>query len=310
MRETFLEQYLVANLGCCDGTVFFFCHRDDDARRAMLVRAAQAAGRRIADVLDMDAQSAESAVCCGRFAFFVSFSMRDALDRYLDACPQGVRHLLVCSRHGGKRSIPIPFWDFFEERGAEVWDIDAPEFFRDRSWWLMRILVHPDHGRLDEMDPKHEQYPSHRMKSGDIGCVRLTRVKGLQTVEERQLCPNLYDLSVEELLEQLERLRETGCFLLNSRDFTLSVLKTAYRRCGKKQFPPFYLTLDDMMESQGLPAPNSLEQLMETLPLPPASWPDDPPQMRGMQGFYQLTRTLLCQLEAAEDGRREAREQN
>lgn len=302
MRETFLEQYLAANLGRCNGTVFYFCHRDDDARRTMLARAAQAAGRRIADFRDMGARSAESEICCGRLAFFVSFSMRDELDHYLDACPQGVRHLLVCSRHGGKRSIPLPFWDFFEERGAEVWDIDAPEFFRDRSWWLMRILVRPDHGRLDEIDPKHEQYPSHCMKSGDIGRVQLVRIEGLQTVEERQLCPDLYDLSVKELLEQLERLRETGCFLLDSRDFTLSVLKTAYRRCGRKPFPPYYLTLDDLMESQGIPAQKPLEQLMETLPLPPASWPDDPPQMREMQGFYQLARTLLYRLEAAEAG--------
>lgn len=89
MRETFLERYLAANLGRYDGAVFFFCHQNDDGRRALLVRAAQAAERRIVDVRELDARFAELAASCGQFAFFVSFSMLDELEHYLNTCPQG-----------------------------------------------------------------------------------------------------------------------------------------------------------------------------------------------------------------------------
>lgn len=291
MRETFLERYLAANLGRYDGAVFFFCHQNDDGRRALLVRAAQAAERRIVDVRELDARFAELAASCGQFAFFVSFSMLDELEHYLNTCPQGVRHLLVCSRYGGKRIIPLPFWDFFEERGAEAWDIDAPSFFRDRSWWLVRINVNG----LD----RHPN-TSRDMKLHDIARVFLARVEGLNTVDVQTLCPDLYNLSVKELLERLEQLRDSGSFLLCSRGFTLPVLKTAYRRCKRKPFPPYYLTLDDLMESLDIPAQGAAKKLIETLPAPPASWPDDPPLTLShcMEPFYQWFRTLLYQLEA------------
>ena len=61
----------------------------------------------------------------GRRFLFVHRSMSEYLGDYLDACPAGARHLLLCSRRRGNGPSPqmSAFMDFWVERGVDILDL-------------------------------------------------------------------------------------------------------------------------------------------------------------------------------------------
>lgn len=56
---------------------------------------------------------------------FVDLSMQRYLGEYLNACPAGVRHLLLYSRRKGNGPSPYmsAFMDFWMERGVDILDL-------------------------------------------------------------------------------------------------------------------------------------------------------------------------------------------
>jgi len=108
-------------------TVFFYCSPADEVRVATLVR-----GEGFAEVFTREAcrgmDPAALAESPGQKAIFVRPSMMDFLDRYLEACPAGRRHLLLFSPNYG--DIPYMsriFHDFWEERGVDMEELfDVP----------------------------------------------------------------------------------------------------------------------------------------------------------------------------------------
>lgn len=127
-----MEDRLIAKLRECSGTLFWFCAGNDRERIALFRRAAEAVGRQGRD---------GRAVCTGigaekqaerfdRNALFVTPGMREYLERYLDACPPGARHLLVWSRrNNGLTPTGSDFLEMWRERGVERLCLDTMEEF-------------------------------------------------------------------------------------------------------------------------------------------------------------------------------------
>jgi len=156
-------------------------------------------------------------------------------------------------------------------------------------------------------------------RENDIIALRLARMEEYATTEEREIlvCPqrpsspwaeSLTGISnrelehaapLEEALEQLEAANASGRLLLYDRDFTVPFLENAYAQCGRT-FRLDYLPLDRLAEQLGVPGPKRIGRLLETLPPPPASWPDVPPENGELARLYQLTRALFYRLEEAQ----------
>lgn len=131
------EHLLTAKLRACNGTLFWFCARNDRERIALFRRASQAAGRQGRDGRAVCAAiSAEKlAERWNTNAIFVTPGMKEWLEDYLDACPPEARHLLVYSRrNNGPSPIISDFMDLWwgERNAAEVWELDTP-------WWLLDV---------------------------------------------------------------------------------------------------------------------------------------------------------------------------
>lgn len=292
--ERLEERLLAEKLKECTGTVFWFCARNDRERIAMFRRVAQAAGRQGRDGrAECTAFRAEKAA--ERFdknAMFVTTAMKEWLEDYLDACPPGPRHLLVYSRrNNGPSPIVSDFMDlWWGERNIEVWEIGAP-------WWLLDVET----GGLDR-------------EKDSIIALRLARLEQLEAVEERTILVQPEEplspwaeqltgisdrdleraLPLDDALVQLEAVR--GCFLFLDQGFTRPFLENAYDRCGMK-FSHCCLALDSLLGQLGIPARGNIRKLLETLPAPPESWPDAPPEDMELARLYRLARATFYRFE-------------
>ncbi len=169
-------------------------------------------------------------------------------------------------------------------------------------WWLLDVETNG----LDRQE-------------NDIIALRLARMEGYKIIEEREIlvCPrrpsspwaeSLTGISnreleqaapLEEALEQLEAANASGRLLLYDQSFVVPFLKNAYERCGRT-FRLDYVPLDRLAEQLGVPGPKRIGRLLETMPPPPASWPDVPPENGELARLYQLTRALFYRLEEAQ----------
>ena len=126
-REKLIEQYAADKMREYDGTIFLCISRSDRERWLTFRRAAQSVGCSAQDGRAVcAAYSAEKlAKRPGRNILFVDPSMQQYLGEYLDACPAGVRHLLLYSRRKGNGPSPYmsAFMDFWMERGVDILDL-------------------------------------------------------------------------------------------------------------------------------------------------------------------------------------------
>ncbi len=157
-------------------------------------------------------------------------------------------------------------------------------------------------------------------QENDIIALRLARMEGYKTIEEREIlvCPRrpsspwaeqLTGISnreleqaapLEEALEQLESANASDRLLLYDRDFTVPFLENAYDRCGR-EFRLDYLPLDRLAERLGASGPKRIGRLLETLPPPPASWPYAPPRNHYLEQLYRLALALFGKLAVTYD---------
>lgn len=108
------------------GTVFLYCASGDDAVASLFADAAERTGRRTLRREDCRAlDPAALAGTPGKKLIFTAPSMTDFLDRYLEACPGGQRHLLIHARGAREavRSMSFLFHDFWEERQVTIEDL-------------------------------------------------------------------------------------------------------------------------------------------------------------------------------------------
>ena len=126
-REKLIEQFAVEKMREYDGAAFLCIARSDRERRLTFRQAAQSLGLSARDGRAMcTAFSAEAlAKRPYRVVIFVEPSMQQYLGEYLDACPSGVRHLLLYSRRHGNGPSPhrSVFMDFWLERGVDIGDL-------------------------------------------------------------------------------------------------------------------------------------------------------------------------------------------
>lgn len=293
--ERLEEQLLAARLRECDGTLFWFCARNDRERIAMFRRVAQAVGRQGRDgrAVCTATDAEKSAESCATNALFVTTAMKGWLEEYLDACPPEARHLLVYSRwNNGPSPIISDFMDLWwgERDAAEVWELDAP-------WWLLDVET----SGLDR-------------EKDSIIALRLAQMEHLETVEERTILVRPAEplspwaekltgisnrdleraLPLEDALVQLDAVQ--GRFLFLNQGFTRPFLENAYRKCGMK-FSRCCLALDGLLEQLGIRPRQNTQKLLAALPPPPGSWPDVPPENMWLARLYQLTRALFYRLE-------------
>lgn len=287
------EKLLTAKLRAWGGTVFWFCAPDDRERVALFHRTAQAVGR--------DGRAACAAIDAEKLAerfdanaLLVVPAMRGYLERYLEACPSGARHLLVYSRrNNGPSPINSDFMDLWWGRDVEVWEIGAP-------WWLLDVET----SGLDR-------------EKDSVIALRLARLEQMKAVEERTVlvrpeaplspwAEKLTGISnrdleqalpLEDALVQLEAVR--GRFLFLDQGFTRPFLENAYGRCGR-EFPLCFLALDGLLEQAEIPPRQMVKRLLEALPSPPESWPDAAPENRQLARLYQLTRAIFYRLEGTQ----------
>ena len=108
------------------GTVFLYCSRKDEESISFFTSAAEHTGRRMLRREDCQAlDPAALASTSDKNAIFAAPSMMDFLDRYLEACPAGQRHLLIHAHeaHEAIRSMSFVFHDFWEERHVRIEDL-------------------------------------------------------------------------------------------------------------------------------------------------------------------------------------------
>lgn len=126
-RERWVGQFARETMGRYDGTVFLSVAPSDQARCATFQQAAQSIGCNAQDGRSLCAESPPQALSKrpGRHVLFVHPSMQQYLGEYLDACPDGARHVLLYSRRRGNGPTPYrsAFLDFWMERGVDIWDI-------------------------------------------------------------------------------------------------------------------------------------------------------------------------------------------
>lgn len=289
------EQLLTAKLRACNGTLFWFCARNDRERIALFRRASQAAGRQGRDgravCTAMDAE--KSAERFDKNALFVTPAMKGWLEEYLDACPPGARHLLVYSRrNNGPSPIVSDFMDpwWGERNAAEVWELGAP-------LWLLDVETSGLHWERDS-----------------IIALRLARLEGLETTAEQTilvrpkepLTPQaeaLTGISNRELKSAmplwaalLQMQAGRGPILFLDRGFTQPFLDNAFRGCGQRPSRCF-LALDGLLDRLGIRPRKNTQTLLDALPPPPGSWPDVPPEDKWLAQLYQLTRAIFYRLE-------------
>ena len=107
------------------GTVFLYCSRKDEESISFFTSAAEHTGRRMLRREDCQAlDPAALASTSDKNAIFAAPSMMDFLNRYLEACPAGQRHLLIHAHeaHEAIRSMSFVFHDFWEERHVSMED--------------------------------------------------------------------------------------------------------------------------------------------------------------------------------------------
>lgn len=292
------EQFLAAKLRECTGTIFWFCARNDRERIALFRRVSQAAGRQGRDGrAECTAFRAEkSAERFDKKALFVTTAMKGWLEDYLDACPPEARHLLVYSRrNNGPSPIISDFMDLWwgERNAAQVWELGAP-------WWLLDV-------ETSGLDPEKDS----------IITLRLARLEGLETAAEQTIlvrprepltpqAEQLTGISNRQLKSAsplwaalLQMQAGRGCRLFLDRGFTRPFLERAFERCGTKPSRCF-LALDCLLEQLRVSPGQKTQKLLDTLPDPPRSWPNVPPEDRELARLYQLTRALLYRLEQAQ----------
>ena len=115
-------------MGSISGTVFLYCSFKDEKSISFFTNAAEHTGRQLLRREDCQAlDPAALASTSDKNAIFVVPSMMDFLDRYLEACPAGQRHLLIHiheahEAHEAIRSMSFVFHDFWEERHVSMED--------------------------------------------------------------------------------------------------------------------------------------------------------------------------------------------
>lgn len=290
------EQLLTAKLWTCGGTVFWFCYRDDRRSIDLFHRVTQTVGRQGRDGREVcaDVGAKELAEHFDTNALLVFPDMRDHLEQYLNACPSDARHLLVYSRRfNGPTPINSVFMELWWKRDIEVWELGAP-------WWLLDFET----SGLDK-------------EKDSIFALFLARLEDWKTVEERTILirpeeplepwverlTGISNRDLEQAMPQEDALIELesicGRFLFFNRRFILPFLENFYRRSGK-EFSHCYLTVDCLLEQIGISPRQRIVKLLGTVPPPPESWPDVPPENAGMTELYQLTRAVIYQLEKTE----------
>ena len=108
------------------GTVFLYCTLKDEKSISFFSSAAEHTGRRPFRREDCQAlDPAALASTSDKNVIFAAPSMMDFLDRYLEACPAGQRHLLIHAHepHEAIRSMSFVFHDFWEERHVRMEDV-------------------------------------------------------------------------------------------------------------------------------------------------------------------------------------------
>ena len=108
------------------GTVFLYCSRKDEESISFFTSAAEHTGRRMLRREDCQAlDPAALASTSDKNAIFAAPSMMDFLNRYLEACPAGQRHLLIHAHepHEAICSMSFVFHDFWEERHVRMEDL-------------------------------------------------------------------------------------------------------------------------------------------------------------------------------------------
>lgn len=105
------------------GTVFLYCSLKDEESISFFASAAEHTGRRL--LRREDCQALDPAVLAStpdKKVIFAAPSMMDFLDRYLEACPAGQRHLLIHAHEAYEaiRSMSFVFHDFWEERHVSI----------------------------------------------------------------------------------------------------------------------------------------------------------------------------------------------
>lgn len=108
------------------GTVFLYCSRKDEESTSFFTSAAEHAGRKLLHREDCQAlDPAALASTSDKNVIFAAPSMMDFLDKYLEACPAGQRHLLIHAHeaHEAIRSMSFVFHDFWEERHVSMEDL-------------------------------------------------------------------------------------------------------------------------------------------------------------------------------------------
>ena len=113
-------------MGSVSGTVFLYCSLKDEKSISFFTSAAEHTGRRMLRREDCQALApAALASTSDKNAIFAVPSMMDFLNRYLEACPAGQRHLLIYAHeaHEAIRSMSFVFHDFWEERHVRIEDL-------------------------------------------------------------------------------------------------------------------------------------------------------------------------------------------
>lgn len=108
------------------GTVFLYCPLKDEKTISFFTSAAEHTGRSLLRREDCQAlEPAALASTSDKNVIFAAPSMMDFLDRYLEACPGGQRHLLIHAHetHEAIRSMSFVFHDFWEERHVSIADL-------------------------------------------------------------------------------------------------------------------------------------------------------------------------------------------
>ena len=116
-------------MGAVSGTLFVYCALRDEKRVSLFADAAERAGRRVfrrEDCRNLDPAALASS--SDRKMIFAVPAMMDFLNRYLEACPIGQRHILIHAREAQEaiRSMSFVFHDFWEERHVSIEDF-CPE---------------------------------------------------------------------------------------------------------------------------------------------------------------------------------------
>ncbi|MCI8757061.1 MAG: hypothetical protein HFG18_10780 [Oscillospiraceae bacterium] len=126
-RESLIQQFTKEKMREYDGAVFFRIARSDKERRITFQQAAKALGYSARDGRTMCAAFNPQVLAeqTRRDVLFVDPAMQEFLGEYLDACPAGMRHLLIyCRRGNGPSPYMSAFMDFWLEHGVDIWDLN------------------------------------------------------------------------------------------------------------------------------------------------------------------------------------------